>query len=68
VKVSLPVKAKLPVQALMEVKVLMEVKAFLSVKVLLEVTSVERSPVYSSESPDPGPCRISAFSIPKDTP
>jgi len=56
------------VQALMEVKGLMEVKAFLSVKVLLAVTSVERSPVYSSESPDPGPCRISAFSIPKDTP
>jgi hypothetical protein len=56
------------VQAKIPVKVLMEVQAKLSVKVLLEVTSVERSPVYSSESPDPGPCRISAFSIPKDTP
>lgn len=61
-------KGSLPVQALMEVKVLMEVQVKLSVKVLLEVTSVERCPVYSSESPDPGPCRISAFSIPKDTP
>jgi hypothetical protein len=52
----------------MEVQALVEVKVKLSVKVLLEVTSVERCPVYSSESPDPGPCRISAFSIPKDTP
>jgi len=68
VKVSLPVKVLLPVKAKIAVKVLMEVKVKLSVKVLLEVTSVERSPVYSSESPDPGPCRISAFSIPKDTP
>jgi hypothetical protein len=68
VKALMEVPGSLSVKGILSEQALMEVKVKLSVKVLLAVTSVERSPVYSSESPDPGPCRISAFSIPKDTP